>query len=362
MTQGKRTYGTGGIRRRANGRWEASLSLGVVQGRRRRLVAYGRTRADAQAALGRKIKDYEAGSIPPNDQLTVHQLFAIWLRDVVAALSPTTRRSYAMNAQRITRALGEVKLQHLRAGDLQALYAALRRQGLAANTIRSTHLVASAALGWAERMEYIARSPTRRVHAPRYEPSRRRTFTAAEAQAVMAQAKGDRLAAYWWLLITTGARPGELLSLRWDDVDLERGVFLIRASKTAAGKRLNPICAPAGRALQALQAEQPTPRPVYVFPGGQGNGHMKEETVRAAWYRLLDQAGVPRTWMYTGGRHTAATLYRDLGVGLDTIKDMLGHSSIKITADIYTHSNPTLQRDAAERLGRLLNGGDEPER
>jgi integrase len=203
-------------------------------------------------------------------------------------------------------------------------------------------------------------------------------LTAAQARAVLAVATEDELAALWTAMLTTGLRQGELLALRWRDVDLDAGRLAVVANsvrvtkrtrallglttaeplrgdpKTARGRRVVELPAIAVEALRRhRQAASVISVGGHVFTRPDGR-ILSVPTVWSRWRRLLERAGVPIVRPHDA-RHTVATLLLGSGVHPKLVSEMLGHASVGITLDVYSHTTAAMHRQAAHVLDRLLD-------
>ncbi|HLH24803.1 MAG TPA: site-specific integrase [Chloroflexota bacterium] len=351
----RRASGTGGkIRRRKDGRYTTEVSLGRRgDGTRIRVSVYGRTADEVRTKRADLLRRAAQGTYVPPDKLTVGEFLEDWLRDVVAGLAPTTRRGYRSVVRKwAIPAFGHVRLQQLTPLHVQRLYGQALEAGISPNRVRVMHQVLHAAFAYAEDVLDLPRNPTQRTRRPRGAAVQRRPLSLVEANRVLAAAEGDRLEALWWLLLTTGARISELLHLKWTDIDLGTRTLQIRSGKTLAAARFVPIAPEAAAALASRRRTQRA-EVEYVFTRPRGKRPLDYDPMLAAWYALLDRAQVDRRAPHAC-RHTAATRWRDLGVPLEIVKELLGHTQISITADVYTHTSPELQREAVQRLAAAL--------
>jgi integrase len=197
-----------------------------------------------------------------------------------------------------------------------------------------------------------------------------------EARQFLDAAAGDRYVALWTLALTTGMRRGELLGLKWPDIDFEAGKLAVRRTlvtvayqirwsepKTAASRRvvaLDPATAAALRAHRARQLEERMAigagyldeKVVFAAVAGEP---LHPDTVTKHFDRLVARAGVPKIRLHDL-RHTAATLRLEQGVPLKVVTERLGHSSTRITSDLYQHVGESMQDEAAAKLGAALLG------
>jgi integrase len=351
----RRAYGSGSLTQRADGRWQATLSLGMVSGKRQRRTVYGKSRREVAEKLAALRRQHATGQLVTASREPVAALLTRWLRDVIAIeRPPTTLQQYSGHVGRyLTPALGTKKLADVTPADLQALYAQMHRDQFAPATIRLTHAVAHAAFEWAVDMDYLVRNPADRAHPPSKTRTPRPTLDADQARYLLHAVAGDELEPLWWLLLTTGIRIGEALRLEWAAISLPRRTVQVRAAKTPRGRRLVPLCTPTVERLRAHEGRLAAAGSSYVFARPDGRP-WSDTTIRAQrWYPLLDRLNLPRVHLHDL-RHTCATLLLELGVHPRIVAEILGHSGIGITMDIYSHVSEAISAQAVEALGTLL--------
>jgi integrase len=380
MMTRRRSRGEGAVTQLPDGRWQARLDLGWQHGKRVRKAFYGRTRREVLDRLLRARADLARGLRPPPDRLTVAQHLATWLETAVRPTArPPTYRSYTYVVRRhLAPGLGALPLARLDAPAVRAFLQDRLAAGLSPRTVQLCHAVLRRALTVAERDGLVPRNVARLVTPPRAPRAAVQPLTVAEARALLAAAHGER----WEALVVTalylGLRQGELLGLRWCDVDLAAGRLRVvgqvqrvqgalawTAPKSARSQRTLELPRAVAEALRAHRARQAAERlragalwqpPAWgadlVFTTQTGGALDARNVVR--WYhRLLARAGLPRR-PFHHLRHTAASLLLAEGCDLRTVQHVLGHSQVSLTADLYTHVMPTLLRDAAARLDAAL--------
>ena len=363
-----------------------SSTSGVIRrpARRQRSKGGFATRREAEAALGRTLVAVGAGEVAHVGAMTVGAYLEQWLAGAGPSLKPSTAKSYSEIVEWYVRPqVGQVKLADLNALHIRNLYAelldhgAMRKEGgLSASTVRAVHRVLRKALNDAVLWGLLARSPLLGVKPPRQERPEVRWWTPEQARTFLAAVEGDRLYALWVLVLSTGMRRGELAGLRWCDVDLETGVLSVvrtRVSvaytvsesdpKTRSSRRTVTVDARVVAVLRAHRRRQLEERLAwgaawtdtgYVFTREDG-WPIHPERISVLFARLVEAAGVPKIRLHDL-RHTSATLALASGIHPKVVGERLGHSSISVTLDLYSHVIPGLQAEAAEKLGEMILG------
>src|SRR4051794_31036657 len=228
-TKDRRPQGDGSITLRADGRWQARVDLGVVNGKRVRKSFYGKTPKEVATKLRDALKRKNEGALVTGARQTFGQYLDRWLRDIVTPkCRPKTVSSYrGLLDRHIKPGLGHITLAKLAAHDIQAFYAQKRDEKLAPRTIVYMHALIRSSLKHAERSGEIGYSPINRVSAPTSIRPDIKPLTVEEAARFLMVSASDRLGALWSLALHTGLRQGELLGLRWQDVDMERATLTV---------------------------------------------------------------------------------------------------------------------------------------
>ncbi|MFE7566112.1 tyrosine-type recombinase/integrase [Streptomyces sp. NPDC057539] len=401
-----RASGDGTVYQRKDSRWEAAGYVLAPGNTRRRVRVYGTTRKEALAKLTEKIAASNRGLPVPSAQGSVAAYLTYWLENVaVHHLRENTHTRYTACVNRyLIPCLGKKKLTKLTAKDIRTWLNQLRTtcqccaHGIDARrdkprccatgqcchkllsplTLTYIHSVLKSALEHAVREEEIPRNVARNVRTGTPRPRRFEPLTADEARQFLTAARRHRLHALIELALHTGLRKGELLGLRWEDLDLEQGTAAVRRTlqrtstgglttlptKTRASERR--IALPA-RCLQSLKhhLEQQRERKReatgttwqddgHVFTTPQG-GPIDPTNLSRAFNTLLRKAGLRRI-RFHDLRHSTATLLLEQGVELVVIKELLGHAHIGVTATVYAHVRLRLQRDAIDTLSAALGG------
>jgi integrase len=317
----------------------------------------------------------QQGLLPPPERETLGRFLLRFLEDVARpSLRPTTYEAYERLARlHILPQLGQLRLARLTAQELQSLYARLLEKGLSPKTVALAHAFLHRVLGQAVRWGLLAQNPADAAEPPRAQRPPARALTPEEAGRLLEAARSDRLYALYVLAVTCGLRQAELLGLRWKDVDLEeatlavrqrlyrvKGRWVVSEPKTARGRRLVTLPALAVQALRQLEerlrAGELWEENGLVFANQLGRPIEKQNLLRRSFWPLLERAGLPRI-RFHDLRHTAASLLLSQGVHPKVVQERLGHATIAITMDTYSHVMPSLQREAAARLDSLLGDG-----
>lgn len=367
--------------------WSYVVDVGrdSATGRRRQRTKGGfRTRAEAQKAQRKALDEIGAGVVAETGSLTVAKYLEQWLPTIEPDVRPTTFAGYRRDVVNIVSKIGAIKLADLTALQVEAAYADLVRSGgpagrpLSPKTVRNAHTVLRRALGDAERLQILGRNVARLARPPRYERPEIATWTAAELRTFLDHVADERLHALYNLLATTGMRRGEALGLRWSDVNLDAGHVSISQTLTTAGSQL--VFGPTKSAwsrrrlaldegtraqLAAHRQEQVKERLLVgsawanerdlVFTEADGS-LVHPDRLTGAFRRHSDRLGLPQLGGPHGLRHTWATLALTAGVHPKVVSERLGHATVSITLDIYSHVTAGLDSDAAETVADAIFG------
>ncbi len=289
-----------------------------------------------------------------------------WL-DGRLALRPSTAASYRSHIDRyLTPLIGSIPLAELQPEDVQRLHHQLLAQGMTPATLARVHATLSAALHTAERRNLLTADPLAGVELPRADHPDQQVWTLRQARTFLAAVRGDALEGLWRLALITGMRRGELLALRWADLDLDRGLLTVRSNRVAvggtiiegrpksrAGRRtlhLDPHTTRTLRHHQNTADHNPTG---HVFTGHTGQP-LTPWWVSRRFTQLVEQAGLPPIRLHDL-RHTSATLGLAHGESLKAVSTRLGHSDITITANTYTAVPDDIAHQDAARLAHRLD-------
>ena len=353
--------------------------------RRRQTKAGFATRREAQAVMSKVLVAVEDRSFVAPSKLSLREYLKIeWLPAIEATIRPSSFRAYKQHVEcHICPHLGSVQMQKLSGSQINALYAKLAlsgkkdgKTGLSPLTIRHVHATLHRALKDAVRWERLMRNPIDAADPPRISGDGTRelkTWSAEQLKAFLDFTRDERLSPLWHTLAMTGMRRGESLGLRWEDVDLEAGRLAVRRAlipngavvvvsepKTARGRRtvaLDPGTVEALKRQAARQLEDQANKKEWgdtglVFTKEDGEA-WHPEVITRFFGQAVTRSKLPRIRLHDL-RHTHATLALRAGIHPKVVSERLGHATISITLDTYSHAIPAMQEEAAALIAELV--------
>lgn len=378
----------GHIRRRGDRSWAIVIELDrdpLTGKRRQKWHTVNGTKRDAERRLAELLHQMATGEYIEPTKLTVGEFLRRWLQDYAqGAVRRTTLDSYRWLIEKhISPALGHIPLSHLKPLDLQRFYAQKSatgrldgRGGLAPRSVQYMHGLLREALGSAVKWEVLSRNPAESVDPPRRERREMQVLDIGDVQAFLEAARGTRYYALWVVAVTTGLRRGEMLGLRWQDIDMEAGTLAIRQTlvclrgrmiiqpRAKTDRSLRTVSLPdaAMEALRAHKAQQDDERRFardyqdngLVFCSPEGRPVDPNNLTKRYFKPLLQQAGLPDIRIQDL-RHTHATMLLGAGVNLKLVSDRLGHTTTRMTADIYSHVLPRMRDEVAAAVDKILS-------
>lgn len=362
--------------------WTAVVDLppDPTTGKRRQKRVTARTRKDVELEVAKLIGKAQTGFTDAG-KITVRDYLDDWLESVGPSLRPSTARRYRDVVRlHIASQIGNLRLGRLSPGDVQRLYTNRLAAGLSSTSVHHIHAILHRALDQAVKLGLLTRNVTDAVDPPRRQNPEMQVWSVSEASRVLAAAEGDELEALWRLAITTGMRRGEILGLRWSDIDFAAGTLAVRRTlsrgstsrlevgepKTTAGRRRVALPASTVASLRRHQTRQKS----LWLAIGQGYGDRElvfatvngtpihPNTLARAYDKLIARAGVPRI-RFHDLRHTSATILLASGEHPKVVQERLGHASISETLDRYSHVSADMQQRAAQRIDAMLDQPDE---
>ena len=387
----KRNAGEGSIFQRADGRWCGILSLGWENGRRKRKSYYGATAAEVQEQLLKGRSDHSRGLPVAIERQTVGEYLDHWLEHTLKAKAKArSYESFSTIARlHIKPAIGQIQLHKLAPQHIQRLLDEKSKQGLSPQTVTNMRTVIRSALGQALKWNLVSRNSAALVNAPRIPRKQIEPLNPEHARKLLEIAKGSRFQAIYTIALTLGLRRGEVLGLRWADVDLDGRALRVNQSmqriatgshekgkrselrttetKTDGSRRTIALPDSLVRALKLHRARQAELRLAagtewldndLVFTNATGQP-IEPVVLHRDYKALLKKAELPTTLRFHDLRHSAASLLLAQGVHPRAIMELLGHSSITVTMNVYGHVMPAMMRDAADKMDSILRSSVE---
>lgn len=371
-----RANGEGSVYRRADGRWAAAHYVLRPNGGRVRRTVYGKSRKEVAEKLADLVTKTQAGVPLAAESWTVAQYADYWLTKVVAPrLRPATASSYRETLRRhILPRLGHVRLRSLTPAHVRTLLVDRAESGLGARSVQIVHSTLRAMLGEAMREELVARNVAAIVRPPSVPHLEVQPWSSQEAAQFLEVIADHRLYALFAVGVALGMRKGELLALRWSDVDLEAGLVHVRRNvqrlpqglvfgppKSMRSRRTIPLPMTSVGVLRMHRARQAAEilalghvwaDPDLVFTSEVGTV-IEPRNLSRFFDQLIKRAGLRRI-RFHDLRHTCASMLLAQGVPARVVMDVLGHSQLAVTTDLYSHVMPTALREAANAMDRAL--------
>jgi integrase len=340
---------------------------------------YGATRKEVADQMAAALHDAQQGVMPVDERQTVKQYLNTWYEMKRSQLKASSLRPYRNDiAIRLIPQLGRIPLAKLTAQDIQLAYSRLIDAGSSPKTVYDAHGVLHTALEDAVRMGLVVRNVADMVHPPRKQQPEMHIFTTDEITRFLTQVQGDRFEALYLLAFTSGAREGELLGLRWQDIDFPGRTIQIRVAvqetdddrftlaepKTAYSRRTIPLPEATMQALaehwkrqvqgSELMGDKWNDTLNLVFPNGYGTIMIPHNITKRSFKRHLVAIGMPRDVRFHDIRHTHATQLLALGVNVKVVSERLGHADVATTLRTYAHVLPHMQGSAVAAAASML--------
>lgn len=375
----RNAHGSGTIRHREDGRWEARVTLGrdPITGKHIRKSVYGKTEKEVRKKLTQMTAAVDDGTYTEPSKLTISQWLSIWTSEYLGHVKPNTVSSYkAICRTHIEPGLGDIKLSALSTHTIQTLYNRLQRdKGLSPKTIKNVHGALHKALQQAVELGYIRFNPTDSCKLPRVEKSEIKPLDEDAITAFLNAIQGHRWESVYTVTLFTGLRQGEVLGLTWTCVDFARGVILIDrqlqknretgqfeliATKNNKGRRITP--APSVMAIlreqqrrqaeMRLQAGAAWEDSGLVFTNELGH-HLAPFTVYKHYKAIVNELGIPDS-RFHDLRHSYAVAALQSGDDIKTVQENLGHYTAGFTLDTYGHVTEKMKQDSADRMEQFI--------
>jgi len=371
----------GSIIKRYKGSYTIVLNLGTdpqTGKRKQQWVSVKGTRKDAEKKLAELLHQLDMGTFMKPSKTTLAEYLERWLKDYAKPnLSPRGFERYqGIIAKYIIPQLGNIPLTQLRPEHLQKHYTACQNYGLSARTVRYHHAVLHVALKTAVKWGLLSRNPADAVDSPRARHNEMKTWNEQEINRFLEAANDSPYYTLFYTALFTAMRRSELLGLKWSDVDfilsqiqvnrglhqLKDGSYIFTEPKSAKSRRTIALPPSAILLLKEYREKQELERAMLaraltdddlVFSTPEGKP-LRPNTITRAWEVLAARCGLPVIRLHDA-RHTHASIMLKQGIHPKIVQERLGHSSIQITLDTYSHVAPGLQEAAAKHFDEMLN-------
>lgn len=383
MARGRAVNGSGmQPRQRKDGLWEVRYSAGINPGNGKpiRKSLYGKTAAEVAEKLRAVTASIDNGTFMEPQKMPLGQWLDIWLNEYCGAIKTGTLKSYGDNVKNhIKPDLGALRLCDVQPHEVQRFINGLQRKDLSAKSIKNIHGVLCKALSEAVRIKYIPSNPASGCILPKVVRDEIHPFEAEEISVFMDAIKGNPSEPLFFVALNTGMRLSEILGLRWNRVDFPKAMIKVDAQllvkrgkdtsrelglpKNSKPRSFKP--APAVMdCLRSVERQQKEWRlqagPMWNNPLGlvftnEVGQEIPHATVEHRFSRILESAGI-EAHRFHDLRHTFTVESLRAGVDVKTVSEMLGHSSVSFTLDVYGHVTKAMQDEAANKLQAVIMG------
>lgn len=376
----------GQIIKRSDKTWLVRIFLGRDENGKRkyRNKTFHGTKKDAQKYLTGKLREKDLGILIEPTFLTLNAFLDRWLETAVKPrVSLRTADNYRFLLQKYIREpLGSYKLENLQTLDIQKVYAEMQVNGLSARTVKHAHITLQDALKQAVKWNLLQKNVAEFCELPKVIRKERRVLSPIEAKTFLKFAGKSPKGLIFEFALLSGMRPEEYLGLQWKDLDFERGTAQVRRAlvrhngvwsfeqtKTVKSNRIVSLPQPLMNKLKLHKRKQNERRLKYgliwenhdlVFCCRLGTPYSLRNLTYRNFRPILEKAGLPQIRLYDL-RHSHATLLLIAEENPKIVAERLGHSSVVLTLDTYSHVLPTMQKNAVEKLDKMLYQ-NEPEK
>lgn len=381
--------GSGTIRQREDGRWEARFTIGRDPGTGRQIQrsVYGATQQEVRKKLAEAVAALDAGNYFEPSKMTLGRWVEIWLQEYMGDKKYLTVKHYKAQCRaHIVPSLGAVKLSELTTPQIQSFYNGLQRGGMAAKSVRNVHGILTKCLSTAVQVGYLRDNPASRVTLPKVEKKEIRPLSDEQVKAFLTVSAGDEYEIILKTILFTGLREAEATGLTWDCIDFKAGTIKVckqlqKRPQQDGGFTFAPlksnktrIIKPAPFVLSLLerrrreQVEQrfragelwtgwsnaEERKTALVFTTATG-GNLSPQTVYNHYKKLARKIGAPDSRVHDL-RHTFAVLSLQNGDDVKTVQGNLGHATAAFTLDVYGHVSERMKEDSAARMEAYIAG------
>jgi len=363
----RRGNNEGSIYQRKDGLWSGQVSLGG-----RRLTKYGKSQKEVRQWLKEMLTKIDGGLTYEGTEITLERFIENWLSGKELSRRPKTVLQYRQIArQHILPVMGKMRLQDIQPAHIKQLYTLKKDEGRGDRTVQLIHSTLHTALKQAVREGILGRNPVAAVERPKVEQAEMQILSEEQAHEFLIAISGSQFKAIYHLALTTGMREGELLGLKWPDINWVTAIlfvqrqlqhipgqgFILLPPKTKAGRRQLKLGQATLDALDAHRKRQALAKEVagerwqendLVFPSTIGTP-LYYKRMTTEFKRILKQAGLPDI-RFHDLRHTSLSSLMEMGTPINTVQRRAGHSKASTTVNVYGHSTVHSQDEAADKI------------
>ncbi len=338
------------------------------------------TKKDAQRYLTAKLREKDLGVFVEPASIAFNDYLDKWLTESAKPrLREVTLDSYrSLLKKHVREKLGSRKLSDIKPFDIQKIYNQMTESGLSPRTIRYVHTILKTVFSQAVKWQMIVINPCDIANLPRQQKNEMKAFSPEQVKRFLEAAKDDKHGLIFAFALASGMRPEEYLALKWSDVDFQKhtatvqrtliwrsgGGWYFSEPKTAKSRRTLPLPESLLVKLKTHKRQQGEAilklgqfyeRNNFVFATDEGKPLRYGNLTKRHFHKILEKAGLKGFRLYDL-RHTTATLLLSEGVNPKIVSERLGHASIVLTLDTYSHVLPDMQKEASSKLGQVLFG------
>ena len=380
MAKQKRKNGEGTVRLRKDGRWEGRVVIGYDdKGKPKTKSVLAHTKSECVEKLERLKEECGRTAEKLKPDMPFGEWIDFWYQYFSSPkLRPTTQATYENRIYgHIIPSVGKIPLSKLTQNDLQQFYAKLKRTGRKVNVelkgtgvsdrmVRSCHALCRSSLEKAVEEGLITRNPSIGCKLPPKKNGEMKVLTQNEIVRLLNQAYDEGYYEMFLLELTTGMRRGEILGLKWRDLNLETGELNIKRQLTTKGisvpktkSSIRTVLLPPDM-LDLLREMKKTAKYDWIFPSPVKEGEPRNPTAITKRFRIMLERAHCKHVRFHDLRHTFATMALENGMDVKTLSAMIGHVSSETTLNIYSHVTDTMRAQAAVKIDREIGGTDAP--
>ena len=375
----KKTNGEGSIRQREDGRWEGRVTVGLNDsGKQKQKSVYGTTKTEVRQKITAILSELDANDYIPDNRMSVGEWLDMWASSYLVDIKDTTKKKYETDIRvHLIPALGKIKLQELKAIDVQSFYNQLLRKGKAAKSIKNIHGVLHRALEDAVRFELCKKNVANSCKPPSVKKKEMCAIKDEDIKRFENAIAGHPYGSFYYIAMYTGLRESEIIGLTWDCIDFENNTIhvyrqLQRGTRKGEEYSFKPLKNNKSRTftvitqvmdefrlvrqrqlIYKMKSRQSWSNPNNLVFTNEVGKHYCAPTVYSNFKKIVTNLGLPETRVHDL-RHTYATISIECDCDIKTVSAALGHATTTFTMDVYGHVSKKMDKSAAEKLEKYI--------